>query len=899
MTDIAKSSKIVDIPLFSIKNLKAFYGEKDSIVLDVENINIPRNKITVLLGPSGSGKSTLLEILGLMNKNFISESDTKSVIKYYPEPDWNSEEDLLSAWETDNNRNCQEIRLKDFSFVFQSTNFMNDFTAMENVIVGSLIQGRKYETEKAKHKEFLEKDLEILEDFDRLVSEYSGGQRQRMAFARGLLPDFKVLFGDEPTGNLDNNSADTLWQVLRNWIDDKNHQNNSALIVSHNIELALKYADCIMVLTRLPIQNHSKDKTTKVLSKVARYTISPDNIFSRNIRTNESDNNIEKSIIEVEWPEGNKNTKELIDKLLKPRTSIDKENNIKRKPDKESNWFYKVFYKFCLLQDRLLNKFRNGKVFIYNNNIRNSNTINHVDDVDFKELFYRRESKALLSKKIFSIVPAIAFVPMVMFCLILALGFSIGVNKFANSKLNNPYNSFLDGNFKGQYYDPIQFNELLKDPMTNNLRQASGLKSFTYYMETNIYFTANKTDSIYGVGARGQFFEYNDTILTSIMNKTTNKSNCPRGTSFESNTDDGVIITWNFYNRLFPDDPINESTCANLRKWPFVYIKGCEYSVPIRGIVKGLPGKEVDFLATHYFYKFWRSYTKELFPSEPNILFRFKDQSYHTISNPNVSIIKAAENLYLELPIDSIILDSIQSNPLFRQTLIPNELVPLICTDDWHIQYLAQTNNDPRWVKISLEDFATWGAGYPSWRFFIDFKKINSSEYFIRNQTLTDFEFSVDDKKTASNFALITSLTTILAWALFIFGCLLVVFILSNLLDNHLASIKMNIGTFLAFGIKIKQVYLVIMLNYLVIPLLFALGFGYIIGHTLFGFWHLMNVISGSEIEKNQYFVFNLQFWIAIIILLGSNILYFIYLINKYSQVPPSLLIYDKQIKNN
>ena len=227
-------------PLFVIENLSCSY-KKGPVVLRIPFLEIPRNRIIVLLGKSGFGKSTLLETLGLMN-NTISEGD----IQFFP-----GEDDKMISykdlWFSGKLSEIAKIRREHFSFIFQNTNLMPNFTAYENACLTQMISGVPFIKAKEKVREVMvEMGLEKVKDSQRAV-ELSGGQKQRLAFVRAITPDFLVLFGDEPTGNLDNyNSEELMWKLDRNI----RQNSGSAIIVSHNVELSMKFADVLMVLSR-------------------------------------------------------------------------------------------------------------------------------------------------------------------------------------------------------------------------------------------------------------------------------------------------------------------------------------------------------------------------------------------------------------------------------------------------------------------------------------------------------------------------------------------------------------------------------------------------------------------------------------------------------------------------
>ena len=226
-------------PLFEIRQLNCSYHNNKE-VLRIGDISIPRQKLVVLLGKSGSGKSTFLETLGLMNKT-ISHGD----VLFYPE---NGLEAISYSklWNRQKLKDLAKIRHDYFSFIFQSTNLMPNFTAYENAYLTELIRGKPiYQAEKEISQLFQELGLEEITK-SRKASEMSGGQKQRIAFIRAVASTFSVLFGDEPTGNLDDFNSKELLGFLSENI--KRNQ-RSAIIVSHNVNLSLEFGDVIMLLS--------------------------------------------------------------------------------------------------------------------------------------------------------------------------------------------------------------------------------------------------------------------------------------------------------------------------------------------------------------------------------------------------------------------------------------------------------------------------------------------------------------------------------------------------------------------------------------------------------------------------------------------------------------------------
>lgn len=226
--------------IFVIKNLKCSYNGSNT-VLQIDDLTIPRGKISFLLGVSGSGKSTFLETLGIMNNSIQS-----GTVTFYPE---NNNLPILinELWDKKYRNKIAAVRNKYLSFIFQSTNLMPNFTALENICISQLIQEKSFNQAKEASYPFMEKvGIHNLEK-ERESVMFSGGEQQRIAFVRAISPSFSVIFGDEPTGNLDDFNANELMQVLK----EKTQQDNkTAIIVSHNITLASNYADCIYILTK-------------------------------------------------------------------------------------------------------------------------------------------------------------------------------------------------------------------------------------------------------------------------------------------------------------------------------------------------------------------------------------------------------------------------------------------------------------------------------------------------------------------------------------------------------------------------------------------------------------------------------------------------------------------------
>ncbi len=233
-------NKLFDIRQLCCSYDKPFVEGKSKVVLEIRRLTLPRGKKVFIVGESGIGKSTVLEVIGMMNNTIVPDPDTE--FRFYSSD--GKETDLVRLWQTGSDQELSEFRLKHFNFIFQSTNLMRNFTAYENIAITRMLQGysREESFQKA-HEVLAELGLGWLGE-ERLAQELSGGQQQRLAFARAILPDFDVLFGDEPTGNLDPENAMIAMELLSSKLTSM--KGSSAIIVTHDMHLATTFGDIII-----------------------------------------------------------------------------------------------------------------------------------------------------------------------------------------------------------------------------------------------------------------------------------------------------------------------------------------------------------------------------------------------------------------------------------------------------------------------------------------------------------------------------------------------------------------------------------------------------------------------------------------------------------------------------
>lgn len=245
--------------LYNIENLRCSYERsytegRSRVVLEIKKLEISRGEKIFIVGESGIGKSTILETLGMMNNTIVPDLNSRFVFQTSDL----REIDLKALWYADDEV-LSAFRLKNYSFIFQSTNLMRNFTAYENVAFTRMLQGYSRDEAFERTRQVLvDLGLEHIDEA-RMAQELSGGQQQRLAFARAILPDFTVLFGDEPTGNLDPENAMRVMKIISKKIDE--HEGASAIIVSHDMHLATTFADVIIKIRKeIRPKRHDEDE---------------------------------------------------------------------------------------------------------------------------------------------------------------------------------------------------------------------------------------------------------------------------------------------------------------------------------------------------------------------------------------------------------------------------------------------------------------------------------------------------------------------------------------------------------------------------------------------------------------------------------------------------------------
>lgn len=218
------------------------YGTKNTQVtaLDHLSVDIENRKLTVIMGPSGSGKSTLMHCMAGLDKinsgSILLGPNNNYIINQMSE----------SA--------LTKLRRKEIGFIFQKFNLVPNLTAEENILLPLQIAHQKVD------KKWYNQLVELTNLKDRLKhkpAELSGGQQQRVACARAFITKPSIVFGDEPTGNLDSHSSTDILEFIRKYVDE---MKQAITVVTHD-PLTASYAHRLLVLADGKITNDVANPT--------------------------------------------------------------------------------------------------------------------------------------------------------------------------------------------------------------------------------------------------------------------------------------------------------------------------------------------------------------------------------------------------------------------------------------------------------------------------------------------------------------------------------------------------------------------------------------------------------------------------------------------------------------
>ncbi len=215
--------------IIELKNINKIYGTtvKTQVLFDL-NLSIQEGSFTSIIGQSGSGKSTLLNIVGTLDKPTSGEV-------------------FIDGKRTDQMKKDElaDLRNKSMGFIFQFHYLLPEFTALENVLMPSRIINDNVSKETLARANELMDLVGLTKVKNNLATNMSGGQQQRTAIARALMNSPKIILADEPTGNLDSDTTETIYNLLR---DINKKLGTTFIIITHDRRIAEK-ADRIIEIT--------------------------------------------------------------------------------------------------------------------------------------------------------------------------------------------------------------------------------------------------------------------------------------------------------------------------------------------------------------------------------------------------------------------------------------------------------------------------------------------------------------------------------------------------------------------------------------------------------------------------------------------------------------------------
>jgi len=207
--------------IIELKHIDKFYytGVATQVLFDI-NLQFKERTVNSIVGPSGSGKSTLMNILGTLDK------PTKGEV-------------YIAGKRTDkmSKNELAMLRNQTIGFVFQFHYLLPEYTALENVLMPFEISRKKVTSDITERAVDLMKFIGIEEVKDNLATKMSGGQQQRTAIARSLMNNPKILLADEPTGNLDTEATDKVYNLLR---DINEEFGTTIIVITHERRIAEK-----------------------------------------------------------------------------------------------------------------------------------------------------------------------------------------------------------------------------------------------------------------------------------------------------------------------------------------------------------------------------------------------------------------------------------------------------------------------------------------------------------------------------------------------------------------------------------------------------------------------------------------------------------------------------------
>lgn len=566
----------------------------------------------------------------------------------------------------------------------------------------------------------------------------------------------------------------------------------------------------------------------------------------------------------------------------------------------------------CLNVDRLFTEFKLNKnktttikfEHSENNDIIVSEVIHPHQILDrprpFKKLFYKRESEKLLgnnNKNLWLILG-------ILFLTFLAIGFSSGSLEYLEMKMKDPFIRSVSAKIPSTSETFSKAKKLIDAiNQSDSIKQIYKIDTIVFYNTRTFHLKGDLPNSP-KYGLDGRTVDLNDPLLSIIVDKKINEA---IGHPFINEEDYSVIVTREAEQKL---------ACSPNPSFLFkeVIYRDSLYNVPIpiAAIVKSLPGYKTDYIISPNFYQHLSNLgDKFLFDPETIVLYSLiaidstKLPEFEKVVNeffakkPNGIEINSAPTIerfpYSYKTMYRMIVafnnyDSISQNDL-------RNLFRELKHDQSVAQFMSAAQiRDEDFVQSYYPNFSS-DRKKPKYDVSFNFNDLSKVEAFAEYINTVEVKLEMSSIERMKNYNFVSKLTSLISILLIFFSVLMITLFLSNILRTHLNSIKMNIGTFKAFGIDIGHIYQRMMFMYIVLPLMAALGVCALVGYSG-SLYYLMQLVTTFDIEKYKYFNL-LNYWTlgSIVVLLVVNYYTFSKIIKEIFSQTPGHLIYDRSNK--
>jgi len=831
--------------LFHGKNLACAYSDQGRVVLKIKEIIIPRNKVVFLLGSSGSGKSTLLETLGMMNNTLKSGE-----LKYYLP---NGEFVLLNEFWNKGEDEISELRKKNFSFIFQQTNLMENFTAYENVCLSGMIKEDAVLDKSLARAEVLMDRVKLYRNevgIDKMPSFLSGGQRQRLSFVRALCNDSSTLFCDEPTGNLDESNANELLEVIK----EATREGKTAIIVSHDINLALRHADIILVLTKDNANNCGELLVQNIFERNHWEKYSSEKLI-------EFRNTIKNLFI---TKEGTIKESKTADSHHTNKNSVYQDLFVKREfisllGKRKLNLFILVITLFLTF---LAVGFANGSLN-YLNEKMNSAFVNLINfkatldsDEDIDDFIKSLDDPSKKAYYQYEVV-------------------SKYMNDYDNvyKYVKSPKDSSLIISFEGTKYrtvDPLKDRKFIQEQFLSEDNFIAGdMNGFKGERDHAIIVTKDFLKE-YGYPADAHYIYYryltNDTTIEDINDRQREVMlPIPVRAIVKSLPDKYYFLrTIKSYASIYNDAP-SSNKGRNIAFSPFTENRRINF------FIKNSDALTIDSLTESIYVGLSSILSKDEFELKLSV-----DSFGHAAGFvADVELTTPAKN-YLRL--DTIYKHLIESASLVS---VKKDILRFNRFNDLDYDTEAITFND---ISVYFKRLDMVG----------DFAKYVKSINKSTTKSKESMEIDISKVQEKKNFMFLSKVTNITSYLLIFFSTVAISLFIFFLLRTHLNKIQMNIGTFKAIGLSDKisrLIYFKIILRFIFLSLFIGLVISFICGYSL-NLILLSNVKSDDQM--NYFIIFKMNTVIALLVILSTSLFISWFTIKKILSKTPGDLIYNR-----